>query len=230
MENRRVIRGIVDVIRDGFRWNDAPNAEGPHKTLSNRVGRWRRLGVCQRMFDFLVNQGPKPSRPRRPPRPQQRDRNLRYVGAGGEAREQHEYWRALDTSIACVVGCLTEDEHALFGPPSLSPVLRASVEKRLLAMFVHRVQSCEWACIKAEAGQLAVSRSVGVVVHSADVLSNRFIDTPCHTRSFRSVAVEVSNSWQALAGQGGRSHRRQGGSSPKERTVARLLGLRRDAV
>ena len=31
VEDRRVIRGIVDVIRDGFRWNDAPNAEGPHK-------------------------------------------------------------------------------------------------------------------------------------------------------------------------------------------------------
>ena len=45
VEDRRVIRGIVDVIRDGFRWNDAPNAEGPHKTLSNRVVRWRRLGV-----------------------------------------------------------------------------------------------------------------------------------------------------------------------------------------
>ena len=49
VEDRRVIRGIVDVIRDGFRWNDAPNAQGPDKTLSNRVGRWRRLGVCQRI-------------------------------------------------------------------------------------------------------------------------------------------------------------------------------------
>ena len=62
VDDRRVIRGIVDVIRDGFRWNDAPNAEGRHKTLSNRVGRWRRLGVCQRSVAVLPNQGPKPSR------------------------------------------------------------------------------------------------------------------------------------------------------------------------
>ena len=61
MDGRRVIRGFLDVIRDGFRWNDAPNAEGPHKTLSNRVVRWPRLGVCQRSVDGLPNQGPKPA-------------------------------------------------------------------------------------------------------------------------------------------------------------------------
>ena len=49
VDDRCVSRGIVAVIRDGFRWNDALNAEGRHKTLSNRVGRWRRLGVCQRI-------------------------------------------------------------------------------------------------------------------------------------------------------------------------------------
>ena len=58
VEDRRVIRGIVDVRRDGFQWKNAPNAEGPDKTLSNRVGRWRRLGVCQRSVDGLPNQGP----------------------------------------------------------------------------------------------------------------------------------------------------------------------------
>ena len=62
MVDRRVSRGIVDVIRDGFRWNDAPNAAGRHKTLSNRVVRWRRLDVCQRIVAVLANQGPKPSR------------------------------------------------------------------------------------------------------------------------------------------------------------------------
>ena len=39
VDDRRVIRSIVDVRRDGFRWNDTPNAEGPHKTFSNRVVR-----------------------------------------------------------------------------------------------------------------------------------------------------------------------------------------------
>ena len=63
MEDRRIIPGIVDVIRDGFRWNDAPNAEGPHKTLSNRVVRWRRLGVCQRMIRACIPARAKRSHP-----------------------------------------------------------------------------------------------------------------------------------------------------------------------
>ena len=62
VDDRRVIRGIVSVIRDGLRWKDAPNASGPHKTLYNRVVRWPRLGVFQRIVAVLANQGPKPSR------------------------------------------------------------------------------------------------------------------------------------------------------------------------
>ena len=54
VDDRCVSRGIVAVIRDGFRWNDALNAEGRHKTLSNRVGRWRRLGVCQRIIRACI--------------------------------------------------------------------------------------------------------------------------------------------------------------------------------
>ena len=45
VEDRRVSRGIVDVRRDGFRWNDAPNAEGRHKTLSNGTGRPLRIAL-----------------------------------------------------------------------------------------------------------------------------------------------------------------------------------------
>ena len=62
VDDRRVIRGIDSVIRDGLRWKDAPNASGPHKHLSNRFVRWPRLGVCQRSVAVLANQGPKPSR------------------------------------------------------------------------------------------------------------------------------------------------------------------------
>ena len=62
VDDRRVVSGIISVIRYGLRWKDAPKAYGPHKTLSNRFVRWRRLGVFQRIFDVLVNKGPKPSR------------------------------------------------------------------------------------------------------------------------------------------------------------------------
>ena len=63
LDDRRVIRGIVDVRRDGFRWSDAPNAQGPHKTLPNRVGRWRRLGVYQRMIRACIPARAKGSHP-----------------------------------------------------------------------------------------------------------------------------------------------------------------------
>ena len=62
VDDRRVISGILSIIRDGLRWKDAPNASGPHKTLYNRFVRWPRLGVCQRIVAVLASQGPKPSR------------------------------------------------------------------------------------------------------------------------------------------------------------------------
>ncbi len=36
VDDRRVLSGIISVIRHGLRWCDAPAAYGPHKTLSNR--------------------------------------------------------------------------------------------------------------------------------------------------------------------------------------------------
>jgi transposase len=42
--------GIVYVIRNGLQWKDAPQADGPHKTLYNRFFRWSRLSVFDRIF------------------------------------------------------------------------------------------------------------------------------------------------------------------------------------
>jgi transposase len=36
VDDRRVISGIIFVIRNGLRWRDAPAAYGPSKTLYNR--------------------------------------------------------------------------------------------------------------------------------------------------------------------------------------------------
>ena len=43
VDDRRVISGIVFVIRNGLRWRDAPPGYGPHKTIYNRFVRWSRL-------------------------------------------------------------------------------------------------------------------------------------------------------------------------------------------
>jgi transposase len=62
VDDRKVISGIVFVIRNGLRWRDAPKAYGPHKTIYNRFVRWSRLGVFNRIFAELAGKGPKPTR------------------------------------------------------------------------------------------------------------------------------------------------------------------------
>jgi len=62
VDDRRVLSGIVFVIKNGLRWRDAPKAYGPHKTIYNRFIRWSRLGVFNRIFAELAVKGPKPER------------------------------------------------------------------------------------------------------------------------------------------------------------------------
>ena len=62
VDDRRVLSGIIFVIRNGLRWRDAPEAYGPAKTLYNRFIRWSRLGVFDRIFETLAAKGGKPHR------------------------------------------------------------------------------------------------------------------------------------------------------------------------
>ncbi|WP_430442345.1 IS5 family transposase [Shinella sp.] len=62
VDDRRVVSGIVYVIRNGLQWKDAPKGYGPHKTLHNRFMRWSRLGVFDRIFVGLASEGPRPER------------------------------------------------------------------------------------------------------------------------------------------------------------------------
>jgi putative transposase len=62
VDDRRVISGIVFVIRNGLRWRDAPRAYGPHKTIYNRFVRWSRLGVFNKIFAELARKGSKVER------------------------------------------------------------------------------------------------------------------------------------------------------------------------
>ena len=62
VDDRRVVSGILHVIRNGLRWRDAPEAYGPHKTLYNRFVRWSRLGVFNRIFAGLAGQAGEPDR------------------------------------------------------------------------------------------------------------------------------------------------------------------------
>jgi transposase len=57
VDDRRVLSGIIYVIRHGLQWRDAPPAYGPHKTLYNRFARWSRMGVFDRIFAALAGEG-----------------------------------------------------------------------------------------------------------------------------------------------------------------------------
>ncbi len=58
VDDRRVVSGMVYVIKHGLQWKDAPKDYGPHKTLYNRFIRWSRLGVFDRIFAALAGEGP----------------------------------------------------------------------------------------------------------------------------------------------------------------------------
>ena len=62
VDDRRVISGIIYVIRNGLQWKDAPRAYGPYKTLYNRFVRWSRMGVFNRIFASLAEQEGTPER------------------------------------------------------------------------------------------------------------------------------------------------------------------------
>jgi len=57
VDDRRVLSGILHVLRNGLRWRDAPAVYGPHKTLYNRFVRWSRLGVFAPIFRDLAQPG-----------------------------------------------------------------------------------------------------------------------------------------------------------------------------
>ena len=60
-DDRRVISGIVHVLKSGGRWIDAPPQYGPRKTLYNRFVRWAAKGVWIEIFHALAAAGGPPA-------------------------------------------------------------------------------------------------------------------------------------------------------------------------
>ncbi len=57
VDDRRVISGIVHVLKSGARWVDAPTVYGPRKTLYNRYVRWAAKGVWVNLFHSRSRNG-----------------------------------------------------------------------------------------------------------------------------------------------------------------------------
>lgn len=49
-DDRRILSGIMHVLKIGCRWQDCPKEYGPHKTIYNRFSRWSEKGVWQKIF------------------------------------------------------------------------------------------------------------------------------------------------------------------------------------
>ena len=54
VDDRRVISGIVHMLRSGGRWRDCPSAYGPYTTIYNRFNRWSRQGIWLSIFTALT--------------------------------------------------------------------------------------------------------------------------------------------------------------------------------
>lgn len=57
VDDRRVISGIIHVLRAGCPWRDCPREYGPYTTIYNRFHRWSRRRIWQRILAALVAAG-----------------------------------------------------------------------------------------------------------------------------------------------------------------------------
>lgn len=61
VDDRRVISGIMHILKSGSRWIHAPPEYGPRKTLYNRFVRWAQKGVWLNLFQVLASAGGPPA-------------------------------------------------------------------------------------------------------------------------------------------------------------------------
>lgn len=60
VDDRRVISGILHVLKTGCRWRDCPAVYGPSTTIYNRYNRWSARGIWQKLFAKMAASGPVP--------------------------------------------------------------------------------------------------------------------------------------------------------------------------
>jgi transposase len=58
--NRRILSGIMQVLKTGCRWVDCPPEYGPAKTVYNRFNRWSPQGIWQRRLHGRPGMCPSP--------------------------------------------------------------------------------------------------------------------------------------------------------------------------
>ena len=101
VDDRRVISGILHVLRSGCRWKDCPPEYGPHTTIYNRFARWAERGIWETLFRALAQRGRstdtqmidsthiKAHRSAAGGKGGRRDRRLAALAAGATRRSTH---------------------------------------------------------------------------------------------------------------------------------------------
>ena len=56
VDDRRVVSGILHMLRCAARWRDCPPEYGPYTTIYNRFNRWSRQGIWLAMFEAVTGQ------------------------------------------------------------------------------------------------------------------------------------------------------------------------------
>ena len=56
IDHRRIINGILWILRTGAPWDDLPRRYGKRGTVSSRYYRWRKRGIWDRIFAALQAQ------------------------------------------------------------------------------------------------------------------------------------------------------------------------------
>ncbi len=57
VDDRRVINGIIHVLKSGGQWVDTPEVYGPRQALCNRFVRWCEKGIWTEIFHTLSRAG-----------------------------------------------------------------------------------------------------------------------------------------------------------------------------
>ena len=55
-DHRRILNGILWLLRTGAPWRDLPERYGPWATVASRFYRWRKAGIWARLFAAVQQQ------------------------------------------------------------------------------------------------------------------------------------------------------------------------------
>src|SRR3712207_6788430 len=56
VDHRRILNGLLWILRTGAPWRDMPEHYGPWRTVASRFYRWQKAGVFQHLFAALTQQ------------------------------------------------------------------------------------------------------------------------------------------------------------------------------